>query len=121
MTFNPYSSKMFSPTKIAIFLASVVVACISTVSAADSVFFSAPNCAGTQLQTVDYTPGLCRSPVALNEVIVPTSSRLFSIGVPSNGAESIELASDAGATETFTFCELEYVATRSLCWVLLFC
>ncbi|KAJ7825163.1 hypothetical protein B0H13DRAFT_2122677 [Mycena leptocephala] len=82
MTFNPYSSKMFSTTKITVFLASVVAACITTVSAADSVFFSAPNCAGTQLQTVDYTPGLC---------------------VPSNGAESIELASDAGATETFIF------------------
>ncbi|KAF7343096.1 hypothetical protein MVEN_01740000 [Mycena venus] len=73
---------MFSTTKIPVFLASVVFACISTVSAADSVFFSAPSCAGTQLQTIDYTSGLC---------------------VPSNGAESVQLASDAGATETFVF------------------
>ncbi|KAJ7201847.1 hypothetical protein GGX14DRAFT_399797 [Mycena pura] len=75
---------MLSTTRNPVFLASVVVACIIavTVSAADSVFFSALNCTGTQLQTVDYTSGLC---------------------VPSNGAESIELTSDAGATETFVF------------------
>jgi hypothetical protein len=116
MTFYPYSFKMFSTTKFTVFLASVIVACIGTVSAADSVFFSAPNCAGTQLQTVNYTPGLCRLLVTLNEVDVLTG--LF-LGVPSNGAESIELTSDVGATETFTFCELEFLAMRRLCWVLL--
>ncbi|KAF7343106.1 hypothetical protein MVEN_01741000 [Mycena venus] len=72
---------MFSTTKITVSLASVI-ACIGTVSAADSIFFSAPNCAGTQLQTIDFTPGLCVLP---------------------NGAESIQLTGDDGATETFIF------------------
>lgn len=97
---------MFSTTKVPFFLASVV-ACISAVSAADSVFFSAPNCAGTQLQIVNYTAGVCRSPVVLNEVDVLTL--VFSLGVPPNGAESIHLSSDAGTTaETFIFCGLEF-------------
>ncbi|KAJ6503526.1 hypothetical protein C8R45DRAFT_1185161 [Mycena sanguinolenta] len=56
----------FTPAKIAVFLSSVVVA----VSAQTGTFFSASNCAGTLLQTVVYTDGLC---------------------VPSNGALSVLL------------------------------
>ncbi|KAJ7284522.1 hypothetical protein C8J57DRAFT_1669674 [Mycena rebaudengoi] len=58
---------LFSTAKITLFLAGVVV----VVSAQSGVFFSAPGCAGTTLQTVEYTNGLC---------------------VPSNGAVSVLLA-----------------------------
>ncbi|KAJ7785033.1 hypothetical protein DFH07DRAFT_786525, partial [Mycena maculata] len=58
---------MFSTAKITVSLATVVVA----VSAQSGVFFGAPSCAGTQLQTVEYTDGLC---------------------VPSNGAISVLLS-----------------------------
>ncbi|KAJ7841252.1 hypothetical protein B0H13DRAFT_2099936 [Mycena leptocephala] len=58
---------LFSTAKITLFLATVVVA----VSAQSGVFFSAPSCAGTELQTVEFTDGLC---------------------VPSNGAVSVNLA-----------------------------
>ncbi|KAF7368388.1 hypothetical protein MVEN_00160600 [Mycena venus] len=69
------SKMLFTATKITSFIATVVVACI----AADGVFFSALNCTGTKLQTVIYTDGLC---------------------VPSNGAESTLLTSEAGVAET---------------------
>jgi hypothetical protein len=59
---------LFSTAKITLFFATVVVA----VSAQSGVFFSAPSCAGTELQTVEFTDGLCRSPVALVEVDVLT-------------------------------------------------
>ncbi|KAJ7284526.1 hypothetical protein C8J57DRAFT_1497431 [Mycena rebaudengoi] len=58
---------LFSTAKTTLFLAGVVV----VVSAQSGVFFSAPSCAGTTLQTVEYTNGLC---------------------VPSNGAVSVLLA-----------------------------
>ncbi|KAJ7842698.1 hypothetical protein B0H13DRAFT_2098468 [Mycena leptocephala] len=58
---------LLSTTKITVFLATVVV----TVSAQSGVFFSAPSCAGTELQTVEFTDGLC---------------------VPSNGAVSVTLS-----------------------------
>ncbi|KAJ7842691.1 hypothetical protein B0H13DRAFT_2098460 [Mycena leptocephala] len=58
---------LFSTAKITVFLATVVVA----VSAQSGVFFSAPSCAGTELQTVEFTDGLC---------------------VPSNGAVSVTLS-----------------------------
>ncbi|KAF7368398.1 hypothetical protein MVEN_00161900 [Mycena venus] len=66
---------LFTATKLTSFIATVIVACI----AADGVFFSAPNCTGTELQTVIYTDGLC---------------------VPSNGAESTLLTGEAGVAET---------------------
>ncbi|KAJ6608189.1 hypothetical protein B0H10DRAFT_2227105 [Mycena sp. CBHHK59/15] len=63
---NPITEfKMFLTTKMAVFLATVVVA----VSAQSGVFSSAVNCTGTQLQTVEFTNGLC---------------------VPSNGAVSAQ-------------------------------
>ncbi|KAF7368395.1 hypothetical protein MVEN_00161600 [Mycena venus] len=65
-----------------IFLASVVVA----VSAQSGVFFSAPNCTGTKLQTVDFTNGLV---------------------VPSDGAESAQFQFSPSDPIFVTFCELE--------------
>ncbi|KAF7368387.1 hypothetical protein MVEN_00160500 [Mycena venus] len=56
---------MLLSISITAFLASVVVA----VSAQSGIFFSAPNCTGTKLQTVDFTNGLV---------------------VPSDGAESAQ-------------------------------
>jgi hypothetical protein len=67
-SFNFTCEMLFSTAKITVFLATVVVA----VSAQSGVFFSAPSCAGTELQTVEFTDGLCRSPVALVQVDVVT-------------------------------------------------
>ncbi|KAJ7841257.1 hypothetical protein B0H13DRAFT_1910352 [Mycena leptocephala] len=62
---------LFSTTKITVFLATVVA-----VSAQSGVFFSAPSCAGTELQTVEFTDGLC---------------------VPSNGAVSVTFSTGDGS------------------------
>ncbi|KAJ7720755.1 hypothetical protein DFH07DRAFT_858342 [Mycena maculata] len=66
---------LFSTVKITVFLATIVVA----VSAQSGVFFGAPSCAGTQLQTVEYTNGLC---------------------VPSNGAVSVLLSNGDSTDNT---------------------
>ncbi|KAJ7255922.1 hypothetical protein C8J57DRAFT_1344770 [Mycena rebaudengoi] len=70
---------LFSTLKITAFLASVVA-----VSAQSGVFFSSSNCAGTQLQTVEYTDGQCE---------------------PSNGAVSVLLQNQnpLDLLETFNF------------------
>jgi hypothetical protein len=94
---------LFSTTKITIFLGSVIAA----VSAQSGVFSSAPNCTGTQLQTVEFTDGLCTSLVAFVEVDMLTCA--FLLGVPSNDAESAVFG-HKGPTQIFimAFCELEF-------------
>ncbi|KAJ7213775.1 hypothetical protein C8J57DRAFT_1235903 [Mycena rebaudengoi] len=68
---------LFSTLKITAFLTSVVA-----VSAQSGVFFSLSNCAGTQLQTVEYTDGQCE---------------------PSNGAVSVLLQNQNPLDLSVTF------------------
>ncbi|KAJ7249660.1 hypothetical protein C8J57DRAFT_1521675 [Mycena rebaudengoi] len=68
---------LFSTPKLTAFLASVVAA-----SAQSGVFFGSSNCAGTQLQTVEYTDGQC---------------------VPSNGAVSVLLQNQNPLDPLVTF------------------
>ncbi|KAJ7256006.1 hypothetical protein C8J57DRAFT_1651422 [Mycena rebaudengoi] len=68
---------LFSTPKLTAFLASVVA-----VSAQSGVFFSLSNCAGTQLQTVEYTDGQCE---------------------PSNGAISVLLQNQSPLDPLVTF------------------
>ncbi|KAJ7213779.1 hypothetical protein C8J57DRAFT_288476 [Mycena rebaudengoi] len=68
---------LFSTPKLTAFLASVVA-----ISAQSGVFFSSSNCAGTQLQTVEYTDGQCE---------------------PSNGAVSVLLQNQNPLDQLKTF------------------